>query len=238
MRSIFTRFTHGAAGAVLALVVLVTGSVAFAATSGAHTCAVTEAGATLCWGSHSDGQLGVATVDSTCSGAACTREPQEVTGAPVFVDLALSGDSSCGLAADGAAWCWGSNVEGQLGDGTRTGRWEPMPVLGGHVFSNIEAESGRACGLDAAAVMQCWGQGRAGFGNGGESVSADLPISAAGELAVSTFAIGFDTQCVVALSGLTWCWGANPEGAIGNGRSQSFALVTTPARVIRHPAVR
>ena len=37
-------------------------------------------------------------------------------------------DHNCGLQASGQAYCWGRNVEGQLGDGTTEMRTEPTPV--------------------------------------------------------------------------------------------------------------
>jgi alpha-tubulin suppressor-like RCC1 family protein len=39
--------------------------------------------------------------------------------------LALSEDHSCGLRATGALYCWGRNVDGQLGTG---GAWKMTPT--------------------------------------------------------------------------------------------------------------
>jgi alpha-tubulin suppressor-like RCC1 family protein len=41
---------------------------------------------------------------------------------------------TCGLAIDGAAWCWGSNGSGQLGTGTLTQSLVPVAVSGGLTF--------------------------------------------------------------------------------------------------------
>lgn len=207
---------------------------AFAVTSGTHTCGVTPAGATYCWGSNTRGQLGVAGVDSICGSFPCTPEPQQVTSAPAFVDLALGRDFSCGLTAGGVAHCWGGNERGQLGDGTRTDRWEAMPVAGGHQFTTLEAAQDRACGLDAAGLLYCWGRDPSAFGNGGDPVEVDQPVPGAAGLAFTTISIGLDTQCGVDGSGVTWCWGANNDGALGNGQTQRFGLVTSPVRVVRH----
>jgi alpha-tubulin suppressor-like RCC1 family protein len=209
---------------------------ALAETSGYHTCGVTPGGATYCWGDNTHGQLGVAAVDSICGSFPCTREPQEVASTPPFVDLALGGDFSCGLTAGGVAHCWGGNAHGQLGDGTRTDRWEVMPVAGGRSFTRLDAGQQYACGVDGAGLLYCWGRDPSGFGNGGDRVEVDEPVPGASGLTFTEIAIGLSTQCGVAHSGVTWCWGSNLDGAVGNGRSQRIGLVTTPMRVIRHPA--
>lgn len=83
----------------------------------AHTCAVTSAGETWCWGYNSVGQLG----DGSDVGI---REiPAPVATALSFKSLALGWEHTCGLAKDGVVYCWGQNKYGQLGDGTGTMGW-------------------------------------------------------------------------------------------------------------------
>src|SRR5690606_19781984 len=72
-----------------------------------HGCRLTPAGA-ACWGRGSEGQLGRAI-------PAAIGAPDLVEGAPAFVALAAGRAHTCGLAADGTAWCWGANDAGQLG---------------------------------------------------------------------------------------------------------------------------
>ena len=42
--------------------------------------------------------------------------------------VAAGDQHACALDPDGAAWCWGYNRMGQLGDGTLEARLEPTPV--------------------------------------------------------------------------------------------------------------
>src|SRR5206468_4490566 len=65
---------------------------------------------------------------------------------------------TCGLTAAGAAYCWGFNGTGQLGDGTATDRSSPGLVAGGVTFAAVSAGYAHTCGLTAAGAAYCWGR--------------------------------------------------------------------------------
>lgn len=91
-----------------------------------HTCAVRETGALLCWGQNASGQLGDGSMTNS--------------GVPVVLGLTGVIDVSCGSnftcarrAADATTLevlCWGSNLSGQLGDGTMDDSPSPVAVVG------------------------------------------------------------------------------------------------------------
>jgi alpha-tubulin suppressor-like RCC1 family protein len=54
-----------------------------------------------------------------------------VTG---FVKIAAGDDHTCALTNAGAAWCWGQNNFGQVGDNSQINRLTPQPVSGGLIF--------------------------------------------------------------------------------------------------------
>lgn len=113
--------------------VLVTGGQTFttASAGGLHSCAFKSDGAAFCWGDNFHGQLG--------DGSNTVRTaPVAVTGGLAFVQLIAgsggaggvgNGAHTCGLTASGAAYCWGLNDRGQLGDGTQTNRSAPVRVV-------------------------------------------------------------------------------------------------------------
>lgn len=87
-----------------------------------HTCGLTTSGEAWCWGVNIYGQLG----DGTGSGS--TRVPIAVIGSHEFVQLTVGDNHTCGVTADGTAYCWGANGEGQVGDGSTDDRPEPTLV--------------------------------------------------------------------------------------------------------------
>jgi hypothetical protein len=56
-----------------------------------------------------------------------------------FTTLTVGAYHNCGVVAGGAAYCWGMNQYGQLGDGTTTDHSQPVLVAGGISFSSISA---------------------------------------------------------------------------------------------------
>ena len=103
-----------------------TSGVARIAAGLAHTCAVTTAGAAECWGDGEDGDLG--------DGAnAMDLAPVGVSGLSSGVaSIGVGEYQSCAVLTSGFVSCWGSNTNGQVGDGTTVNRLTPVAVnLGG-----------------------------------------------------------------------------------------------------------
>jgi alpha-tubulin suppressor-like RCC1 family protein len=79
-------------------------------TTANHGCGVTAARVAYCWGSDSNGQTG----DGPPAGL--NRDvPVAVAGGIAFTSIWGGGAHTCGLAASGAAYCWGTNGNGQIG---------------------------------------------------------------------------------------------------------------------------
>jgi alpha-tubulin suppressor-like RCC1 family protein len=100
-----------------------------------HTCALDADGVAWCWGNNDQGALGRGTTGETCDRSACATVPVRVETMLRFRSIAASraggGAHTCGLTADGTAYCWGSNALGQLGIGPdRPGGAEPQKVAG------------------------------------------------------------------------------------------------------------
>ena len=111
----------------------VAGGLSFAQISAGtyHTCGVTTEGTAYCWGYNYYGQLGIGTTGS----ARPITTPAPVSGGVRFASVSPGGSFTCGLGLDGAAFCWGHNGSGQLGNGATSGSVAtPTPVTGGLLF--------------------------------------------------------------------------------------------------------
>ena len=130
-----------------------------------HTCGLTTSGAAYCWGNDSNvGLLG----DGKTTGVSLVPTP--VAGDLTFTTLSAGPSETCGVITSGAAYCWGYNAFGQLGDGTHATRLVPTPVVGGLTFTavraGVEAEAGHACGVTPGGAAYCWGGNLGAIGDG------------------------------------------------------------------------
>jgi alpha-tubulin suppressor-like RCC1 family protein len=94
----------------------------------AISCALTTAGEVKCWGR---GQTGVLGRPACVESAGYCPEPVLISGfAGPAAAIAVGERHACAFMGTGQITCWGSNTEGQLGDGTHENRFSPVAVIG------------------------------------------------------------------------------------------------------------
>ena len=149
------------------------------AAGGNHTCGLSFQGLAVCWGFNDSGQIGdgapVATFQTSFSEN--RARPVPVLGGFTFTKLAGAADSTCGLAPNGVALCWGKNAEGQVGDGTSVSRTTPVAVVGSKTFSTLVGGAWHVCGLSTDGSAYCWGRNKEGQLGDGTTFDRSEPVA-------------------------------------------------------------
>jgi alpha-tubulin suppressor-like RCC1 family protein len=193
------------------------------------TCGVTSDGVAYCWGFNGDGEVG--------DGTEVTRaSPVPVSGGLRFRALSSGGGllaHTCGVATSGAAFCWGANFDGELGDGTTTSRLVPTAVGGGLTFVAITtggwAFEGHTCGLTAAGAAYCWGANDEGQLGNGSTLASVTPRPVAGGLTFTSITARWNQTCAMTAAGAVYCWGQNDAGQLGDGTRTNRGVPTLVA---------
>jgi alpha-tubulin suppressor-like RCC1 family protein len=127
-------------------------------------------GAAYCWGANYYGQLGDAGMKFTAFA------PELVVGSRIYSTLTAGSAHTCGSTTVGAAYCWGGNATGGLGDGTTTMQSSPVGVAGGVSLSSLSLGSYHTCGLAAGGAVYCWGGNGQGQLGDGTTTDRLMPI--------------------------------------------------------------
>jgi alpha-tubulin suppressor-like RCC1 family protein len=162
------------------------------------------------------------------------------------VAIGANGDRSCALFEDYSLKCWGTNDDGQLGQGDTLQRGDTPETMGDalqpiHLGNQRTVVSFSVGGDGACAILdnrqlKCWGgngSGQLGLGSnvknvgtnpgemGDNLLSVDLGT---GRYAVEVSAGDVHT-CAILDNATVKCWGDNSEGQLGLGDTRARGLV-------------
>lgn len=205
-----------------------------------HTCAARSDGTAYCWGHNGNGQLG----DDTTIGRDTPTQVAGVGGGGTLANVASLGAgaaTSCAVTTSGAAYCWGDNDEGQLGDDTTTESETPVQVVGvggtGTLASvgAIDGGEKHTCAARSDGGVHCWGRNDEGQLGDDTTTDSSSPVAVKGEGGVGTLGTvvglgaGYRSSCAATSGGAAYCWGENGDGQLGD---DSTTPSDTPVRVV------
>ncbi len=193
-----------------------------------QACGIKEDGSAWCWGDEANGSLGNGAAGPSVSPSRVETQ----TGPNNFTQVSMGLNFACGIKGDRTAWCWGTDADGQLGNGAATTGTQHNPVVvnGGSVWTQISAGGSHACGIQTDGNIYCWGDGGSGqLGTAAGPNTQPVVITQPGPW-VSVAAGGYST-CGIKADGSAWCWGDQNNGRLGNGLTASVA-VNTPTPVL------
>jgi hypothetical protein len=187
------------------------------------------------WGSNEHGQLGDGTWDDRLS-------PVAVAGLTHVLSLAAGKSHSVAVSGGlgpvfNMAYTWGSNAEGQLGDGTHVSRNRPtrMWFQGSPRGAVMEVAAGEAHTLARTMTGTVWAWGRNDHGQLGDGtrVQRPVPVQIARLTDVSSVAAGADHSVALHQDGTVGAWGGNGWGQLGTGGAGSDQLTPVQTRLLR-----
>ncbi len=197
------------------------------------TCALSSTGAVYCWGFNSDGELGNnSTANSSVPVAVSTSGA--LAGLTVTQISADSGFNACALSSAGAAYCWGRNTDGQLGNNTITSSSVPVAVsmsgvLAGKTLTQVTAGNDLTCALDSTGLAYCWGDNLRGQLGNNSAANSSVPVAVttSGVLSgvtLTQISAGNAFACALGSTGAAYCWGYNASGQLGNSSTASSSV--------------
>jgi alpha-tubulin suppressor-like RCC1 family protein len=136
--------------------------------------------------------------------------------------LAVGGFHGCALASGGAAYCWGTNDDGQTGAAAADS--VPRLVSGGHLWRQLTAGRYHSCAVTTSNQAYCWGDNQTGQLGTGLPDDAPAPVAVSGGLSWRQLHAGAGHTCGITTSDDLYCWGDGIHGQLGNGDSVSTSV--------------
>ena len=198
-----------------------------------HACAIASNSLTYCWGVNSNGQLGDGSTTDRLTPVALTQGA--LPSGSRLQSMSLGVDYSCAVASDDKAYCWGTNINGQLGDGTGTQRSNPVAVaLGampaGSTVLKIATNTSHTCAIASNNRTYCWGLNGSGqLGDGTTTIRLTAVQASQGAMPsgamVIQISLGSSHTCAIASDNKVYCWGNNALGGqLGNNSSSNTTI--------------
>jgi len=172
-------------------------------------------------------------------GTACGWDACVAGDCAVPEELAVLGGSTCALLDSGDVWCWGGNLQGQLGsslvalDATTA---VPVRAEGLSGIHHIWGSTAHMCAIDMTGGVTCWGMNAAGQAGTGSMMSpVRIPAEAtAAPSSPQDVGVGSWSTCFIDNVFNPVCLGNNEYGQLGSSTSfGSGTPVLTAERVVR-----
>lgn len=177
------------------------------------------------WGRNAYGLLGDGTTVESRYSASVIDHFEDV------VTISAGLNHNMALKSDGTVWSWGSNLEGQLGDGTTTNQTMPTKIENLNNIVAVAAGYNHSMALQSDGTVWIWGQNQYGQLGNDTTTARFNPEPIAGLKNIIAIAAGKNFSMALESDGSVWAWGDNQYGQIGAGHiSITYSLI--PNKVV------
>ena len=133
------------------------------------------------------------------------------------VSVVAGGLHTCLVAADGRAFCWGGNDQGQLGVAGGNRLSAPSAVGGDLRFTAIAPGLAHSCAIDRSGALWCWGENDHGQLGDRTQTARGTPVRSSSGYVFRAIAAGAAHTCGLTRDGSALCWGSDVHGQLGDG---------------------
>lgn len=189
----------------------------------AFLCVVYTGGTVGCIGDNTYSQLGAGVAGANYP----TTSPGTIPSITNAVKVYAGGFFACALLADQSAVCWGSNWNGDLGNGVVNANYM-VPVVPTGLSSDVwylTLGLNHAC-AQVGAQIKCWGANDMGQLGRGTMTAAEVTPDVVSGLtgSVNGVTVNGSHSCAVMVNESIYCWGRNTENQLGDGSGINSAV--------------
>lgn len=151
------------------------------------------------------------------------------THAQCWQAIATGNRHKAAIRLDGTLWTWGNNQNGQLGNGTTTGKTEPVQIGTDTDWLKIFVGSFTTFAIKIDGTLWAWGNNANGCAGIGDILISTDPVQVGTDSDWEIVASGHDHTIALKTDGTLWAWGTNTYGELGIGTTGNS--VKYPERV-------
>jgi hypothetical protein len=175
----------------------------------ANTCGISDATEVWCWGR---GQVQLRGVGAMAEPHFIPIDPMAPTLVPLtgIVDIAIGSETACARNTSGQVLCWGSDDDGELGNGPAAGPGPVTAILPAPAV-DVDASDTNVCAALETGEVYCWGENDVGQTNPLTPMARryDTPVRVDGISGAVRVACGGIHCCSQSEDGEVLCWGSN-----------------------------
>ncbi|MBU1220414.1 hypothetical protein KKF34_06280 [Myxococcota bacterium] len=182
-------------------------------------CGISTSGNVYCWGRGAKNILGAD------SGGETSGIPYEVPipSGVSFISIESGFYHACAISTMGQLYCWGSGLNGKLGQGDEVPLSSPtlvnISVSTGETIISVQCANSHTCAVTSTGKVWCWGDANKYKLGTGDQVDSFVPVQVIMPTGItfSTIATNYNHGCALDQYSNMWCWGENQYGQCGTG---------------------
>jgi alpha-tubulin suppressor-like RCC1 family protein/signal transduction histidine kinase len=184
----------------------------------AHTCAISADGIGYCWGIAS--YLGDGT--ATASRVPVAVDTSDALLNKKLLSIQAGSNTTCAVASDNHAYCWGIGSSGQLGNNSTLIARSPVAVisntgaLAGLSILSVATALNHTCAIASDNQTYCWGNNTSGVLGNNSGANSLVPVASTGVIkAIPVLTIGTNAATNVQITQPSTLTATSPVGTSG-----------------------